>query len=146
MQEGEYDGASVASLPAQSPRGQSAGQGPGRGAAVAARVPIQEEEDDGEAHRRWPDGSEYFGEWHGGQPNGRGIFVWPAGEGDLSVEPVLALSDCTLSACKAPVHCSTSAALEASNGRISKIRLIQHIAQPGGMCSCLPEDIEAFFG
>ena len=67
------------------PWGHSAAQAPGRGAAVAARAPIQEDEDDGEAHHRWSDGSEYFGEWHGGQPSGRGIFVWPSGESTLSV-------------------------------------------------------------
>ena len=52
----------------------------GEAAAAAARVPIKEDHDDGEAHHRWTDGSEYFGEWHGGQPNGRGIFVWPSGD------------------------------------------------------------------
>ena len=73
MQEGDYEAASVASVPAQSPTAQGA-------AAAAARVPIKEDHDDGEAHHRWADGSEYFGEWHGGQPNGRGIFVWPSGD------------------------------------------------------------------
>ncbi|CAK0741103.1 hypothetical protein CVIRNUC_001300 [Coccomyxa viridis] len=71
-EEGDYEAASVASVPAQSPTAQGA-------AAAAARVPIKEDHDDGEAHHRWADGSEYFGEWHGGQPNGRGIFVWPSG-------------------------------------------------------------------
>ena len=80
VQEGEYDAASVASMPAQSPTGHIAAQTQDQGAAVVARAPILEDEDDGEAHHRWPDGTEYFGEWHGGQPNGRGIFVWPSGK------------------------------------------------------------------
>ena len=73
VQEGDYEAASVESVPAQSPTALGA-------AAAAARVPIKEDHDDGEAHHRWADGSEYFGEWHGGQPNGRGIFVWPSGD------------------------------------------------------------------
>ena len=34
---------------------------------------------DGEEHFSWPDGSEYFGEWRDGQPNGRGIYVSESG-------------------------------------------------------------------
>ena len=34
---------------------------------------------DGEEHYSWPDGSEYFGEWRDGQPNGRGIYVSQSG-------------------------------------------------------------------
>lgn len=81
MQEGDYDAASVASVPAQNPTGSSSVQGGalGKGAAVAARMPIQEDIEDGEAHHSWLDGSEYFGEWRDGRPNGRGIFVWPTG-------------------------------------------------------------------
>lgn len=81
MQEGDYDAASVASVPAQNPTGSSSVRGgtSGKGAAVAARAPIQEDIEDGEAHHSWPDGSEYFGEWRNGRPNGRGIFVWPTG-------------------------------------------------------------------
>ena len=75
MQEGDYEAASVASVPAQSPIAQ--------GLAAAARVPIKEDIDDGEAHYKWADDSEYFGEWRGGQPNGRGIFVWPTGDKSL---------------------------------------------------------------
>ena len=82
MQEGEYEAASVAVLPAQSPAGPTSAQAAAGKAAVAARTPIQEDKSDGEAHHRWPNGTEYFGEWHGGQPNGRGIFVWPSGEYD----------------------------------------------------------------
>lgn len=29
--------------------------------------------------RRWPDGSEYFGEWRRGLASGRGIFIYPTG-------------------------------------------------------------------
>ena len=81
MQEGDYDAASVASVPAQNHTGSSSVQGgaSGKGAAVAARMPIQEDIEDGEAHHSWLDGSEYFGEWRDGRPNGRGIFVWPTG-------------------------------------------------------------------
>ena len=35
---------------------------------------------DGEEHFSWPDGSEYFGEWRDGQPNGRGIYVSDSGD------------------------------------------------------------------
>ncbi len=35
---------------------------------------------DGEEHHNWPDGSEYYGEWRDGQPNGRGIFVSQSGQ------------------------------------------------------------------
>lgn len=35
---------------------------------------------DGEQHYRWPDGSEYYGQWQDGRPQGRGIFVWPSGD------------------------------------------------------------------
>jgi len=35
---------------------------------------------DGERHVSFADGSEYFGEWHGGTMHGRGIFFWPNGE------------------------------------------------------------------
>lgn len=34
---------------------------------------------DGEEHQHWADGSEYYGEWRDGQPNGRGIFVSTSG-------------------------------------------------------------------
>ena len=34
---------------------------------------------DGEQQRIWSDGSDYYGEWHDGQPNGRGIFVSQSG-------------------------------------------------------------------
>ncbi len=68
-------------MPAQNHMGLSSVRGgaAGKSAAVTARAPIQEDEEDGEAHHSWLDGSEYFGEWHGGRPNGRGIFVWPTG-------------------------------------------------------------------
>ena len=35
---------------------------------------------DGEEHHNWQDGSEYYGEWRDGQPNGRGIFVSQSGQ------------------------------------------------------------------
>lgn len=35
---------------------------------------------DGEEHQHWVDGSEYYGEWRDGQPNGRGIFVSTTGQ------------------------------------------------------------------
>ena len=35
---------------------------------------------DGEEHQHWPDGSEYYGEWRDGQPNGRGIYVSASGQ------------------------------------------------------------------
>ncbi|KAL0047732.1 hypothetical protein WJX82_010619 [Trebouxia sp. C0006] len=35
---------------------------------------------DGEEHHNWQDGSEYYGEWRDGQPNGRGIFVSQSGD------------------------------------------------------------------
>ena len=35
---------------------------------------------DGEEHQHWADGSEYYGEWRDGQPNGRGIFVSTTGQ------------------------------------------------------------------
>ena len=34
---------------------------------------------DGRHHARWPDGSEYYGEWRDGRAHGRGAFVWPSG-------------------------------------------------------------------
>lgn len=45
----------------------------------AARGPIAAEEAEGEEHREFPDGGEYFGEWQGGLAKGRGIYVWPSG-------------------------------------------------------------------
>lgn len=35
---------------------------------------------DGEEHQHWADGSEYYGEWRDGQPNGRGIYVSKSGQ------------------------------------------------------------------
>ncbi|BDA48811.1 probable phosphatidylinositol 4-phosphate 5-kinase 1 [Coccomyxa sp. Obi] len=45
----------------------------------AGRGPIAVEGAEGEQHREFPDGGEYFGEWQGGLAKGRGIYVWPSG-------------------------------------------------------------------
>ncbi|CAL8463327.1 g2861 [Coccomyxa elongata] len=45
----------------------------------AARGPVAVEGADGEEHREFPDGGEYYGEWQGGLAKGRGIYVWPSG-------------------------------------------------------------------
>jgi len=86
-QEGDCEAASVASVPAQTTSGQGAAHQPAGKDATAARMPIKEDFGDGEAHHRWPDGSEYFGEWHDGQPNGRGIFVQPSGKHHTITRP-----------------------------------------------------------
>ena len=52
---------------------------PGAKAGAAERVPVASPVADGRHHARWPDGSEYFGEWRGGRAHGRGAFVWPSG-------------------------------------------------------------------
>jgi len=58
---------------------------PGAGAsAEAERVLVASVVADGRHHARWPDGSEYFGEWRGGRAHGRGAFVWPSGAAPLS--------------------------------------------------------------
>ena len=52
---------------------------PGAKAGAAERVAVASPVGDGRHHARWPDGSEYFGEWRGGRAHGRGAFVWPSG-------------------------------------------------------------------
>ena len=34
---------------------------------------------DGVHRVRFPDGSQYIGEYHGGRMHGRGVFIWPTG-------------------------------------------------------------------
>ena len=55
------------------------GAAPGVRPGVAERVPVASPVADGRHHARWPDGSEYYGEWRGGKAHGRGAFVWPSG-------------------------------------------------------------------
>jgi len=60
-QEGDCEAASVASVPTSE---QGAARQPAGKDATVARTPSKEDIDDGQAHHRWRDDSEYPGHWH----------------------------------------------------------------------------------
>lgn len=96
---------------------------------------------DGEEHQHWLDGSEYYGEWRNGQPNGRGIFVSTSGQPHVchTSNTVLtwALARCKNGACMSlsmrltAGHATVSICKRSKAARVQRFTLVSGCRQRG---------------